>query len=135
MPKLDAAGVKLVCVGIGTPERGAEFCDHVGLDPKVLFSDPDNASYEALGYKKDVGNLAFNPATPYALLDRIESGKFGDLANALKRWKPWIPPKLEQGLQQGGVIVFDGDTALYERADPSTGAHAPLDVVLEQALA
>ena len=28
---------------------------------------------------------------------------------ALARWKPWIPPKLEQGLQQGGTFVFEGD--------------------------
>ena len=23
-------------------------------------------------------------------------------------WKPWIPPKLDQGLQQGGTFVFLG---------------------------
>ncbi|KAJ8610475.1 hypothetical protein CTAYLR_007763 [Chrysophaeum taylorii] len=139
LPKLRAGGVKLLCVGIaqsiGTPERGAEFSAHVGLDPEVLFTDPENAAYDALDLIKDVKNLAFNEATPFAILDRIKSDNLGDLATALSRWKPWIPPKLSQGLQQGGVLVFDGEQTLYERKDPSTGAHAPLDLVLEYALA
>jgi len=126
--------VKLLAIGIGTPERGAEFAAHVGFDASRLFTDPENICYDALGFKKDVQNLAFNQATPLALLDRIVTGKNQDLTQALRRWKPWIPPRLEQGLQQGGVLVFEGSNVLYERADPSTGAHAPIDVVLNAAI-
>lgn len=90
--------------------------------------------YEALGFKKDVKNLAFNPSTPKAILERFQANKYQDLARALRDWKPWIPPKLEQGLQQGGVLVFEGETLLYERHDPSTGAHAPIDEVIDAAL-
>jgi len=122
--------VTAVCV-----HAGAEFAEHVGFDAANLFTDPTNACYDALGFKNDVKSLAFDTATPFALLDRVREDRAGDLATALARWKPWIPPKLEQGLQQGGVLVFDGEQTLYERADPSTGAHAPLDVVLSVALA
>lgn len=134
VPELDAAGVKLLAVGIGTPERGAEFAAHVGFDPQRLFTDPENLLYDALEFKKDIASLAFDPATPFSLLDRAQSGQLTDLTTALSKWKPWIPPKLDQGLQQGGVLVFDGDKTLYERKDPATGAHAPLDVVLKLAL-
>jgi len=130
VPRLEEAGVKLVAVGIGTPERAVEFSRHVGFEPERLFTDPENALYEALDFKKDLRSLAFNEATPFSLLDRVQTGKYQDLTRALQAWKPWIPPKLEQGLQQGGVVVFDGEETLYERKDPSTGAHAPLDIVL-----
>ena len=36
---------------------------------------------------------------------------------------------VSQGLQQGGMIVFEGDRTLFAHADPSTGAHASLDEV------
>ena len=52
----------------------------------------------------------------------------------LARWKPWIPPKLEQGLQQGGTFVFRGDREIFSHYDPSTGAHANLATVLAAAL-
>ena len=48
-------------------------------------------------------------------------------------WKVWIPPKLSQGLQQGGVYVFDGRTAVFEHKDAGTGAFANLDQVLSAA--
>jgi len=134
VPQLRAEGVKLLAVGIGTPERGAEFADHVGFDPEHLFTDPENCLYTTLNFKKDVGSLAFNAATPFALLDRVKTGKTQDLSNALARWKPWIPPKLDQGLQQGGVLVFQGHDLLFERKDPSTGAHVNLDTLLKVAL-
>jgi len=34
-----------------------------------------------------------------------------------RSWKPWIPPKLSQGLQQGGVYVFEGERCLFEHKD------------------
>lgn len=122
-------------MGIGTPQRGAEFAKHVGFDPGNLYTDPENALYAALGYKKDIGSLAFDAATPYSILDRIKENRYQDLATAIRDWIPWIPPKLEQGLQQGGVLVFKGEEVIYERPDPSTGAHAPLDAVLDAVIA
>jgi len=53
-----------------------------------------------------------------------------DLQDIMPRWKPWIPPKLDQGLQQGGVFIFDGETTLLEHFDEATGAHMALEEIL-----
>jgi hypothetical protein len=46
LPPLATAepSVKLVTVGIGTAERGREFCEHVGFPEEQLFCDPENAA-------------------------------------------------------------------------------------------
>ena len=133
-PALDDAGIVLRAVGIGTVERANEFCNHVGFPREALFADPENAGYSALGLKTGVVKTFFNEATPYAILDRVKKDGAKDLVDALGRWKPWIPPKLEQGLQQGGTFVFQGDQECFGHFDPSTGAHADLNTVLNVAL-
>lgn len=51
-PLLDEAGVRLVAIGIGTPERAKEFCAHVGFPEACLYADPDNVAYDALKLNK-----------------------------------------------------------------------------------
>jgi len=121
-------------VGIGTPERGKEFCAHVPFPEANLFADPENACYTALGLKKGLSTTFLSPETPYSILARQQKDGAADMLSALQRWKPWIPPKLDQGLQQGGVFVFDGSTELFQHYDPATGAHADLNQVLNAAL-
>jgi hypothetical protein len=127
--------MKLIAIGIGTAERAQEFSEHVNFPLENLYADPDNAVYDRLNLVKNISNTFFNPATPYAILDRIQNGRTQDLQKALSQWKPWIPPKFDQGLQQGGAFVFDGDTLLYGRKDKATGDHVNintlLDVILE----
>ena len=77
----------------------------------------------------------FDAATPYAILDRIQTGTTNDLQEILPRWKPWIPPKLDQGLQQGGVLVFEGSNVLLTHKDPATGAHMSTTDLLAAAVA
>lgn len=132
-PKLDEQGVRLVCVGIGIPEVAREFCELTGFDANYLYADPENAAYTALELEKNVRALAFSPKTPFSLARRFLDGQSGDLVKALRTWKPWIPPKLEQGLQQGGVYVFNGREAVFEHKDPGTGAFADLNKVLQTA--
>lgn len=36
----------------------------------------------------------------------------------------YVPPKLEQGFNQGGSFVFDGDRTVFAHYDESTAAHA-----------
>jgi hypothetical protein len=62
--------------------------------------------------------------TPLAIADRYKQSRGEDLTNAFKAWKPWIPPKLSQGLQQGGAFVFEGRSVLFARKDPATGSKA-----------
>lgn len=122
-------------VGIGTVERANEFCEHVGFPKANLLADPENAAYSALQLKSGVRTTFFTESTPFAILDRVkEQQKRQDLVDSLTNWKPWIPPKLDQGLQQGGMFVFQGRESVFAHYDPSTGAHADLNEVLTTAI-
>lgn len=134
LPQLQPANVDLIAVGIGTAERAREFCDHVGFPEDNLFADPDNEGYTALGLNKGVGTTFFTIDTPLSILARAQRDGAEDLIAATSRWKPWLPPKSDQGLQQGGAFVFEGEKLLFGHYDPSTGAHADLEEVLSAAL-
>jgi len=133
LPDLKRANAKLVAVGIGTPERGIEFCDHIGFPRECLYSDPESVCYAALGLYKSASRTFVNPATPYAILRRLQTDGAQDLRKVLGRWKAWIPPDLSQSLQQGGTFVFDGKETLFEHFDQATGDHADLQLVLDAA--
>ena len=128
---------KLLCVGIGTPERAQEFCDLTSIGRDILYSDEDNAVYDALELvKSNPVSVVTDIRTPLAMAKRLQAGKGGFLKTALSEWKPWIPPKLEQGLNQGGAFVFNRDGGLvYGRKDPATGDHVSLDTLLQLVLA
>ena len=71
-PRLDEAECKLLAVGIGTPERAREFCEHVGFPAASLYADPENEAYTALGLKKGVQTTLFSIDTPLAILKRAQ---------------------------------------------------------------
>ena len=120
-------------MGIGSPEKALEFCELTSLPREVLYSDADNIMYDALNLlKNDPVSLMTDVRTPLAMAKRIRDGKGTYLRTALTNWKPWIPPKLDQGLQQGGAFVFTSDGSLkYSRRDPATGDHVDLDTLLQ----
>ena len=134
-PRLSDAGVATKCVGIGTLETAQKFCDHVSFPRELLYADPENAGYDALGLKKGVGETFFTVDTPFAILKRAQKDGATDLIKATANWKPWLPPKSDQGLQQGGMFVFEGQVQAFEHYDPSTGAHADLNSIVAAALA
>mmetsp|Transcript_9454 Transcript_9454/g.18969 ORF Transcript_9454/g.18969 Transcript_9454/m.18969 type:complete len:138 (-) Transcript_9454:83-496(-) len=123
-------GVKLVAIGIGTPSRGGEFCEHTGFPAANLYSDPDNQVYSALQMNAGVFQTFFRPETPLALAQRVVEGRAKDLSDTLRSWKIWIPPKLNQAYLQGGMMVFHGTKAVFQHYDPSPSAHADLDDVM-----
>jgi len=126
---------KLICVGIGTHERSLEFSNLTNFPKDYLYSDKDNQVYDALGLVKSTYTTLFtDKRTPLSILKRFQKGESAYLQEALKTWKPWIPPKLEQGFQQGGAYVFNGRETIYGRKDPATGDHADLNKILEFAL-
>eukprot|EP00238_Polyblepharides_amylifera_P015763 CAMPEP_0196578934 /NCGR_PEP_ID=MMETSP1081-20130531/13584_1 /TAXON_ID=36882 /ORGANISM="Pyramimonas amylifera, Strain CCMP720" /LENGTH=167 /DNA_ID=CAMNT_0041898335 /DNA_START=386 /DNA_END=890 /DNA_ORIENTATION=- len=130
-PQLDARGCKLLVVSIGTAARAKDFVEETKFPAELLLADPENVTYDALEFYKGAARTFFNPATPFYIMDRLEKDSAADLREVMPRWKPWIPPKLEQGLQQGGVFVFKGKEAFLEHYDESTGAHIALeDIVL-----
>ena len=123
---LEENGVDLVAVSIGTFERSRDFVYETGFPAYRLFADPDAAAYEALRLNKSLKNFS-QKSTPEGIMERFRKDRAADLIGVLKRWKPWIPPKREQGFQQGGVFAFEGDECVYQFYDPSTGVHAPFD--------
>jgi hypothetical protein len=58
-PGLDAAGVKLYLVSIGTWERSRQFADVTGFPQDCLLADPASATYEALGLVKGLRQTFF----------------------------------------------------------------------------
>ena len=127
----------LYAVGIGTSEKANLVAKHVGYAPSKLLADPENVLYDALQLNSGLQRTFFNPATPYAILDRLTSRKMGDLNAVLGRWGDAfiIPPKQKQALNQGGLFVFDGADSVFVHYDASTGAHGDLDKAVAVALA
>lgn len=114
-----------------------------------FFCDPTNELYDALDLNFGLSTL-FAPATSFAFRDRI-FGELGiskifrtnertdgmkDLFDVLGKWKDavYIPPKPEQGFQQGGAFVFKGKDTLYAHYDASVGAHIPVDKAVQIAV-
>ncbi|CAB9509298.1 expressed unknown protein [Seminavis robusta] len=122
-------------VSVGTPENCKKLIDHLGVPngAKYLFVDPENSIYDALYLNRGVKETFFSVSTPFAFLDRFTK-KDGtkDLLEVLLKWNKglYIPPRLEQGLLQGGTFVFDGPKTLFAHYDESTAAHASLEEVI-----
>ena len=127
----------MYAVGIGTAEKAKLVADHVGYSSTNLLADPDNILYDALSLNSGLQRTFFNPATPYAILDRLTSNSMSDLNSVLGKWGDAfiIPPKQAQALNQGGLFVFDGDDSVFVHYDASTGAHGDLDQAVGVALA
>ncbi|WIA37036.1 hypothetical protein OEZ86_014019 [Tetradesmus obliquus] len=130
-PGLDEAGVKLFLVSIGTWERSGQFADVTGFPRDCLLADPGSVTYEALGLVKGLQQTFLAKETAFSFLGRLRRpGGMADLKDVMGRWKPWVPPKQDQALQQGGMFVFDGPRCVFSHFDQATGAHADLAEVL-----
>jgi hypothetical protein len=78
--------------------------------------------------------LFFNINTPLRFLDRFtKNNGTKELTQILSKWNQafFIPPKQEQAFLQGGTFVLDGNATIFAHYDPSTGAHAPVEQVVE----
>ena len=126
-----------MCVGIGTYARSLQFCEHVGFPREYLFSDEQNSVYDSLNLVKSTPYTLFTDVnTPLALLKRLRTGNTKYLNKAVNNWRfaMWIPPKLEQGLQQGGCCIFRGRESIFQYKDPSVASHVDLNEIIKIAL-
>lgn len=151
LPALEEGGVGLVVVGIGSLESGREFCARTGLAESMLLVDEsaETAAYAAVGTRNSQRDAAKNNKQIFegvgsmwsaATTDAIEERGKDDL-NAITGslfnpgiYKPLMPKSIEATLVQGASFVFDGKDALLEHYDESSGAHVPLEELLEAAL-
>jgi hypothetical protein len=136
LPRLGEINVQLIFVGIGTAERARDFAARTGLPEGVLYADPANAAYDALGLESSAAAAFLSPQTPLAIARRAaRPGGWGDLAAMLRGWQPWQPPKGPvQALNQGGAYLFDGRECVWSHRDAATAAHAEPEEMLERAL-
>ncbi|XP_004288277.1 PREDICTED: thioredoxin-like protein AAED1, chloroplastic-like [Fragaria vesca subsp. vesca] len=124
--KFDSAGVKLIAVGVGTPDRARVLAKRLPFPMDSLYADPDRKAYDTLGLYYGWGRTFFNPAIIAKMLSR-----FGALRKAVENYTIRATPDDRSGvLQQGGMFVFKGKQLLYARKDKATSDHAPLDDIL-----
>ncbi|KAL8546817.1 hypothetical protein ACS0TY_006510 [Phlomoides rotata] len=123
--KFDSAGVKLIAVGVGTPDKAQLLADRLPFPSDSLYADPDRKAYNILGLYFGVLRTFLNPAS-IKVFSRLEEVK-----KAMKNYTiKATPDDRSSVLQQGGMFVFKGKQLLYARKDEGTGDHAPLDDIL-----
>ncbi|KAM6564114.1 hypothetical protein CsatB_024112 [Cannabis sativa] len=120
--KFDAAGVKLIAVGVGTPDKARILAERLPFPMDCLYADPDRKAYDVMGLYFGLGRTFFNRAS-IKVFSRIE-----ELKKAGKNYTIQATPDDRSSvLQQGGMFIFKGKQLLYARKDEGTGDHAPLD--------
>ncbi|KAK8489997.1 hypothetical protein V6N13_133164 [Hibiscus sabdariffa] len=105
-PKFDSAGVKLIAVGVGTPDKARILAEGVPFPVDSLYADPERK------------------AKVFSRLDQVKKAMENYTIKA-------TPDDVSSVLQQGGMFVFKGKQLLYARKDEGTGDHAPLDDIFD----
>ncbi|KAL0381504.1 UNVERIFIED_CONTAM: hypothetical protein Sangu_0214700 [Sesamum angustifolium] len=124
--KFDSAGVKLIAVGVGTPDKARLLAERLPFPLDSLYADPDRKAYDVLGLYYGLGRTFFNPAST-KVFSRGDA-----LKKATKNYTIRATPDDRSSvLQQGGMFVFKGKQLLYARKDEGTGDHAPLDDIFD----
>jgi len=125
-------------VGIGTSLVGKELVKHLELNESenIVFADPENALHDALDLNRGIVNTFFNPATAFAMRDRIFGGGMNELNEVLAKWKDafYIPPKRNQAFNMGATLIFRGNETLFAHLDASPGDHADTQRVIDLAI-
>lgn len=125
-PQFDAAGVKLIAVGVGTTDKARLLAERLPFPLDSLYADPDRKAYDLLGLYYGFTRTFLNPASAKVFL------RFDSLKKAMKNYTiAATPDDRSSVLQQGGMLVFKGRQLLYARKDEGTGDHAPLDEILD----
>lgn len=122
--RFEAAGVKLIAIGIGEPKKAQIFAQRLPFPLDSLYADPERKAYDVLGLYYGIGRTFFNPASAKVL----SKERFEALRKATKNYTIEVTPDDRASvLQQGGMFVFKGKELLYAWKDEGTGDHAPLD--------
>lgn len=120
----------MAIIGVGTPESGRKFASLLNppLPTDVLYVDPPREVYAALGLYSGLSRTFLNAATPRA----IQARGMDALKEATKNYTMIPPPKWDDALQQGGLMVIapNGEVA-YAWRDEGTADHAPIQAVLD----
>ncbi|KAK9902556.1 hypothetical protein M0R45_001492 [Rubus argutus] len=98
--RFDSAGVKLVAVGVGTPDKARILAERLPFPMDSLYADPDRKAYDVLGLYYGLGRTFFNPASAKVF------SRFETLQKALKNYTiDATPDDRSTVLQQGGMFI------------------------------
>ncbi|KAL8151790.1 hypothetical protein V2J09_021598 [Rumex salicifolius] len=124
--RFDSSGVKLIAVGIGTPEKARILAERLPFPLNCLYADPERKAYNLLDLYYGIGRTFFNPASVKVF------SRFDSLQKAVKNYTiEATPDDRSSVLQQGGMFVFKGKQLLYSWKDEGTGDHAPLEDIFD----
>lgn len=124
--RFDSAGVKLIAVGVGAPNKARILAERLPFPLDCLYADPDRRAYDVLGLYYGFGRTFFNPASAKVL------SRFKELREATKNYTIEATPDDRSGvLQQGGMFLFKGKQLLYAWKDEGTGDHAPMEDIFD----
>lgn len=127
---VDGSKVVAYCIGIGTPERAVDFCSEVGFPASSLLADPTNACYDKLALRFGIAETFFSFQTPLSMRQRLLDNGAATLREIMPRWKPWLPPKQKQALNQGGTFVIKDGKTFLAHYDEATGDHVDFKKVI-----
>jgi len=150
LPALEENDIPLLVVGIGTVKSGKTFAEQIEFPQELLFVDTtaETTAYESIATRNsqrnpDTGKQVFegvgsmwSSATTDAIQDRGRDDLNSITGNLFRPgpYKPLMPSTTEATLVQGASFVFDGRNALLEHYDESSGAHVPIEELLDAAL-
>ncbi|XP_014509878.1 thioredoxin-like protein AAED1, chloroplastic [Vigna radiata var. radiata] len=124
--RFDSAGVKLIAVGVGTPNKARLLAERLPFPMDCLYADPERKAYNVLKLYHGLARTFLNPASAKVF------SRYDSLQKAAENYTIGATPNdISSVLQQGGMFVFKGKELLYARKDEGTGDHAPLDDVFE----
>ncbi|XP_031389483.1 thioredoxin-like protein AAED1, chloroplastic isoform X1 [Punica granatum] len=127
-PRFDAAGVKLIAVGVGEPLKARMLAERLPFPMDCLYADPERKVYDVMGLYFGIGRTFFNPAS----MKVFSRPRFEAMKKAMENYTIQATPDNRSSvLQQGGMFVFKGKELLYARKDEGTGDHAPLDDIFD----
>ena len=110
-------GVEVAFIGSGAPRYASAFRDEFKLKDALVLSDEPLASYKRAGFRHG----ALSTFSPRAMLHYARA-----LAAGFRQGKTQGDP-----LQQGGVMVVDGEgNVTYRYASKTGGDHPPVDKIL-----
>ncbi|GAQ86414.1 hypothetical protein KFL_002870180 [Klebsormidium nitens] len=89
LPELQANGVRIVAVGLGSPDNARRFAETVGFPLQLLYADPTGACYRALnfspGFAPEAGVSPYLKLLPMLMgigspgtIQEVARGYFGD---------------------------------------------------------
>ncbi|BBH05874.1 Thioredoxin superfamily protein [Prunus dulcis] len=100
--RFDSAGVKIIAVGVGSPDKARILAERLPFPMDSLYADPDRKA---------------------KVFSRFEA-----LQKAVKNYTiEATPDDRSSVLQQGGMFVFKGKQLLYARKDEGTGKDGIMD--------